>query len=89
MVEFLRARNVFGRQRAEELVRSVELSEMKGIVRIEQEEAAVIVNDEWLSRVSAGNRRLSLAIERECQQLLAMRREGDHSFIHLICSLID
>ena len=77
VVEFLRARNVFGRRRAEELVGSVELKEMKGIMRIEGEEQAVIVNEQWLSRVSAANRRVSNAIERECQQLLAMRREGD------------
>ena len=77
VVEFLRARNVFGRRRAEELVGSVELKEMKGIMRIEGEEQAVIVNEQWLSRVSAANRRVSKLIERECQQLLAMRREGD------------
>jgi len=76
VVEFLRARNVFGRRRAEELVGSVELKEMKGIMRIEGEEQAVIVDEQWLSRVSAGNRRVSKLIERECQQLLAMRREG-------------
>ena len=68
---------MFGRRRAEELVGSVELKEMKGIMRIEGEEQAVIVNEQWLSRVSAANRRVSNAIERECQQLLAMRREGD------------
>ena len=77
VVEFLRARNVFGRRRAEELVGSVELKKMKGIMRIEGEEQAVIVNEQWLSRVSAANRRVSKLIERECQQLLAMRREGD------------
>ena len=77
VVEFLRARNVFGRRRAEELVRNVELKEMKGIVKIEGE--AVIVNDEWLSKVCGGNKRVLHAIERECEQLLAMRREGDHS----------
>ena len=76
MVEFLRARNVFGRRRAEELVRNVELKEMKEIVKIEGE--AVIVNDEWLSKVCGGNKRVLHAIERECEQLLAMRREGDH-----------
>ena len=78
VVEFLRARNMIGRRRAEELVGSVELREMKGIVRIGGEEEAVIVNEEWLLRVSAGNRRMGQAIERECGQLLAMRREGDH-----------
>lgn len=83
VVEFLRARNVFGRRRAEELVRNVELKEMKGIVKIEGE--AVIVNDEWLSKVCGGNKRVLHAIERECEQLLAMRREGDHS----ICSLME
>ena len=77
MVEFLRARNVFGRRRAEELVRNVELKEMKGIVKIEGE--AVIVNDEWLSKMCGGNKRVLHTIERECEQLLAMRREGDHS----------
>ena len=80
VVEFLRARNVFGRRRAEELVRNVELKEMKGIVKIEGE--AVIVNDEWLSKVCGGNKRVLHAIERECEQLLAMRREGDHSVAH-------
>ena len=80
VVEFLRARNVFGRRRAEELVRNVELKEMKGIVKIEGE--AVIVNDEWLSKVCGGNKRVLHAIERECEQLLAMRREGDHSIVH-------
>ena len=42
MVEFLRARNVFGRRRAEELVRNVGLKEMKGIVKIEGEEKVII-----------------------------------------------
>ena len=82
MVDFLRARNVFGRRRAEELVRNVELKEMKGIVKIEGVEQAVIVNDEWLSKVCVGNKRMLHAIERECEQLLAMRREGDHSIVH-------
>ena len=82
VVEFLRARNVFGRRRAEELVKNVELKEMKGILRIEGGEQAVIVNDQWLSAVSSGNRRVLEAIERECGQLLAMRREGDQ----FICS---
>ena len=82
VVEFLRARNVFGRRRAEELVRNVELKEMKGIVKIEGE--AVIVNDEWLSKVCGGNKRVLHAIERECEQLLAMRREGDHSIGSLV-----
>ena len=82
VVEFLRARNVFGRRRAEELVKNVELKEMKGILRIEGGEQAVIVNDQWLSAVSSGNRRVLGAIERECGQLLAMRREGDHSIVH-------
>ena len=63
VVEFLRARNVFGRRRAEELVGSVELREMKGIVRIGgEEEEAVIVNEEWLSRVSAGRRKDGMLI---------------------------
>ena len=87
MVEFLRARNVLGRRRAEELVRNVELKEMKGIVKIEGE--AVIVSDEWVSKVCGGNKRVLHAIERECEQLLAMRREGDHSIGSLMMEWSD
>ena len=74
MVEFLRARNVFGRRRAEELVRNVELKEMKGIVKIEGE--AVIVKEQWLAKV-AHSRKLSAAVEKALQSLIVMRAEGE------------